>query len=88
MLWLAVLCPFTANYAAVVVAECLSMFCVALAFFALERWVTAWRVGLAWARWAVVVGIALLGAVLLRPDQGLLAAAVVPAMLCVLSTLS
>ena len=44
-LWLAVLCPFTANYAAVVVAECLSMFCVALAFYALDRWVTAWREG-------------------------------------------
>ena len=82
-LWLAVLCPFTANYAAVVVAECLSMFCVALAFFALERWVTAWRDGCGWVRWAVVVGFALMGAVLLRPDQGLLAAAVVPAMLWV-----
>ena len=82
-LWLAVLCPFTANYAAVVVAECLSMFCVALAFFALERWVTVRRDGLRSTRWAVVVGLALMGAVLLRPDQGLLAMAVVPAMLWV-----
>ncbi len=82
-LWLAVLCPFTANYAAVVVAECLSMFCVALTFFALERWVAAWRDGSAWVRWAVLIGLALMGAVLLRPDQGLLAAAVVPAMLWV-----
>jgi hypothetical protein len=80
-LWLAVLCPFTANYAAVAVAECLSMFCVALTFFALERWVAAWRDGSAWVRWAVLIGFALMGAVLLRPDQGLLAAAVVPAML-------
>jgi hypothetical protein len=83
VLWLAVLCPFTANYAVVVVPECLSMFCVALTFFALERWVTAWRDGLAWMRWAVGVGFALTGAVLLRPDQGLLAAVVVPAMLWV-----
>jgi hypothetical protein len=82
-LWLAVLCPFTANYAAVAVAECLSIFCVALTFFALERWVTAWRDGLAWMRWAVGVGFALTGAVLLRPDQGPLAAVVVPAMLWV-----
>ena len=82
-LWLAVLCPFTANYTAVVVAECCSLFCVALAFFALERWVTAWREGLGWVRWAVMVGIALMGAVLLRPDQGLLAVAVIPAMLWV-----
>lgn len=83
MLWVAVLCPFTANYAAVVVAECLSIFCVALTVFALERWVTAWREGVASMRWAVLVGMALMGAVLLRPDQGLLAAAVVPAMLWV-----
>jgi hypothetical protein len=83
VLWLAVLCPFTANYAAVVVAECLSMFCVALAFFALERWATAYRAGLAWVRWAVLIGFALMCAVLLRPDQGLLAAVVVPAMLWV-----
>ncbi len=82
-LWLAVLCPFTANYAAVVVAECLSMFCVALAFYALERWVTAWREDAGWVWWALLVGFALMGAVLLRPDQGLLAVAVVPAMLWV-----
>ncbi len=36
-LWLAALCPFTANYAAVALAETLSPL-VALAFFALERW--------------------------------------------------
>jgi hypothetical protein len=78
-LWLAVLCPFTANYAAVVVAECCSLFCVALTFFALERWVSA-RDGLPWVRLAMLIGCALLGAVLLRPDQGLLAVAVVPAM--------
>ena len=81
VLWLAVLCPFTANYSAVVVAECLSMFCVALTFLALERWVTAWRDGSKWVGWAVLVGFALMGAVLLRPDQGLLTVAVVPAML-------
>ena len=82
VLWLAVLCPFTANYAAVVVAECLSIFCVALAMYGLARWVDAWREGQGF-RWAVVVGGALSAAVLLRPDQGLLAAAVVPAMLWV-----
>jgi Dolichyl-phosphate-mannose-protein mannosyltransferase len=79
-LWLAVLCPFTANYAAVVVAECCSLFCVALTFFALERWVSTWRDGFPWVNWAMLIGCALLGAVLLRPDQGLLAVAVVPAM--------
>jgi len=80
VLWLAVLCPFTANYAAVAVAECCSLFCVALAFFALERWVTAWRGGARWVRWAALAGLALMTAVLLRPDQGLLAVAIFPAM--------
>jgi hypothetical protein len=80
-LWLAVLCPFTANYA--VVPECLSIFCVALAFYGLTRWVEAWGAEGAGIRWAVLVGSALMCAVLLRPDQGLLAAAVVPAMLWV-----
>lgn len=82
-LWLAVLCPFTANYAAVVVAECCSLFCVALAMYGLVRWVGAWRDGQAWFAWAVMIGVALSAAVLLRPDQGLLAAALVPAMLWV-----
>jgi hypothetical protein len=83
-LWLAALCPFTANYTAVVVAECLSMFCVALAFYALLRWVEARAAQAAGMRWAALVGVVLLAAVLLRPDQGLLAVAVVTAMLWVL----
>jgi 4-amino-4-deoxy-L-arabinose transferase-like glycosyltransferase len=78
-LWLSALCPFTANYAAVALAETCSVFCVALAFFALERWVSAWREQRSEMRWAVLVGVALAWAVLLRPDEGLLAAAVVPA---------
>jgi 4-amino-4-deoxy-L-arabinose transferase-like glycosyltransferase len=93
VLWLAVLCPFTANYAAVVVAECWSMFCVALAMYGLARWSgesavqrvseLAARDGVGRLRWAAVVGVALSAAVLLRPDQGLLAAAVAPGMLWV-----
>jgi 4-amino-4-deoxy-L-arabinose transferase-like glycosyltransferase len=79
-LWLSALCPFTANYAAVALAETCSVFCVALAFFALERWVSARREQRSEMRWAVLVGVALVWAVLLRPDEGLLAAAVVPAM--------
>jgi len=67
----------------VVVAECCSIFCVALTFFGLERWESAWRDGRPWLRWALLIGGALMGAVLLRPDEGLLAAAVVPAILWV-----
>lgn len=86
-LWLAALCPFTANYAAAVLTETCTIFCVALTFFALERWLACWRAS---ARgdaigpgWALLTGVALSASVLLRPDQGLLAAAVVPAMLWV-----
>jgi 4-amino-4-deoxy-L-arabinose transferase-like glycosyltransferase len=79
-LWLAALCPFTANYAAAPLTETLSIFCVALAFFALERWLSGWRIGKSGSGWSALIGVALAYAVLLRPDQGLLAAAVVPAM--------
>jgi 4-amino-4-deoxy-L-arabinose transferase-like glycosyltransferase len=82
-LWLGALCPFTANYAGAALTETLSLFCVALAFFGLERWVAGWRGGRSGAGWALVIGMALAYAVLLRPDQGLLAAAVVPAMVWV-----
>jgi hypothetical protein len=82
-LWLAALCPFTANYAAMALTETWSIFCVGLAFFALERWVAAWRADRRGTGWAVAIGAALAYAVLLRPDQGLLAATVVPAMVWV-----
>jgi hypothetical protein len=92
-LWLSALCPFTANYVAVAIAETCSLFCVALAFYGLTRCIEARRSGLPMSqtrdagqprfRWVVMIGLALAWAVLLRPDQGLLAAAVVPAMLWV-----
>jgi hypothetical protein len=81
-IWLAALCPFTANYSVVVLAETLSVFCVVVALFSLERWQAQARVGSGMG-WAAVLGGALSGAVLLRPDQGILAAAVVPVILWV-----
>lgn len=78
-IWLAALCPFTANYSVVVLAETLSVFCVAVALFALDSWVSGDR---AWG-WVLVLGCALSGAVLLRPDEGILAAAIIPVMLWV-----
>ena len=81
VLWLAALCPFTANYAAAALTETLSIFCVVLSLYALERWTAEQRAGRAGLGWAVMIGLALAYAILLRPDQGLLAAVVVPAML-------
>jgi hypothetical protein len=75
-LWLAALCPFTANYCAVALTESLSVFCVIAALFSLERWITTRRTAWAWP-----LGLALSFAVLLRPDQLLLAVAVIPVML-------
>lgn len=75
--WLAAMCPFTANYTAAPLTECLAIFWAAMAFYALIRWVDGSR----W--WAVLVGCALSGAVLLRPDRALLAVSVVAAMVWV-----
>jgi 4-amino-4-deoxy-L-arabinose transferase-like glycosyltransferase len=75
--WLAAVCPFTANYSGEVLAETLSVFCVVVALVALERWVSG---GNGWGC-VVPLGCALSGAVLLRPDEGILAAAILPVML-------
>src|SRR5882757_3046785 len=77
-LWLAVLCPFTASYVAAPLTETLTLACIVVAFYGLERWRVA---GLGYNRWLWVIAAALSYAILLRPEQVLLAAAVVPAML-------
>jgi 4-amino-4-deoxy-L-arabinose transferase-like glycosyltransferase len=77
-LWLAALCPFTASYVSAPLTETLSLACIALTFYSLERWRTA---GLGLNRWLWVISAAMSYAVLLRPEQGLLPTAVVPAML-------
>lgn len=81
-LWLAALCPFTANYCAAALTETPSLLCVALAFYGLARYLAVDPQDRRAAYlWAAIVGAALSFAVLLRPEQGLLSAAVVPAML-------
>jgi hypothetical protein len=74
-LWLAVLCPFTANYAAVPLTETLELFCTALGFYALARFLVAPR----WS-WALALAFAWSYATLLRPDGALLPVALCPAM--------
>jgi len=72
-LWLATLCPFTATYVAAPLTETLSIFCVALAMLAAGRCVANGYRGRAWP---AMLAFALAYAILLRPDGGLLAAAV------------
>ncbi|MGC2399694.1 MAG: glycosyltransferase family 39 protein [Acidobacteriaceae bacterium] len=75
-LWLAALCPFTANYVAMPLTETLSIFCVALSLYAfaavLERphWGSMLALAFAWSY-----------AALLRPDGALLAVAFFPALI-------
>jgi len=80
-LWMATLCPFTANYVAAPLTETLTLFCIALAFYGFARWRETAGVN----RWLFAIAFALAYAILLRPEQGLLAACVVPAMLFVAS---
>jgi hypothetical protein len=74
-LWLAALCPFTANYVAMPLTETPSIFCVALGLYAfagvIERPNCKWTLALAFA-WSY--------AALLRPDGALLAVVFFPAL--------
>lgn len=75
-LWLAALCPFTANYAATPLTETLEIFSIALALYAfaclLEN--PQWR-------WVLLLAFAFSYAAILRPDGALLAVAFCPALL-------
>ena len=73
-LWLAALCPFTANFAAVPLTETLELFCTALAFYAFDRFLHSPR----WP-WALAMAAAWSYATLLRPDGALLGFALCPA---------
>ncbi len=74
-LWLAALCPFTANYAAVPLTETLELFSIAIALYALARFLDTPR----WS-WAILEALAWSYAALLRPDGALIAVALCPAM--------
>src|SRR5260370_1238144 len=82
-LWIATLCPFTASYVAAPLAETLSLTSIALAFYCLHRWLERRsQAPLCLSnRWLYLLAASLAYAILLRPEQGLLAAAVLPAML-------
>lgn len=77
-LWLGAVCPFTAAYAAAALTETITLFAIILAFYGFDRWRSA---GAAFNRWLWPFALALAYSLLLRPEQGLLAAAMLPAML-------
>jgi 4-amino-4-deoxy-L-arabinose transferase-like glycosyltransferase len=77
-LWLAALCPYTAAYVAAPLTEILTLCTIALTFYSLERWRSA---GLGFNRWLWVIAVTMAYSVLLRPEQGMLPAVVVPAMI-------
>jgi len=90
VLWLAALCPFTANYVATPLTETLVLTSIALTFYSFHRWQQASACNnqeargnyeARYNRWLWLTAAAMAWSILLRPDQGLLAAAVVPAML-------
>ncbi|HZU11099.1 MAG TPA: glycosyltransferase family 39 protein [Pseudacidobacterium sp.] len=74
-LWLAALCPFTANYTATPLTETLELFCISLALFSFVRLLEnpQWR-------WLFLLAFAFSYAALLRPDGALLAVAFCPAL--------
>jgi hypothetical protein len=75
-LWLAVLCPFTANYVAMPLTETPSIFCVALGLYAFVRALKTPH----WV-WMALLAFAWSYAALLRPDGVLLGAAFFPVLL-------
>ncbi len=77
-LWMGAMCPFTATYTAAPLTEALTLLTIATAFYGLERWRAG---GLHLNGWVWLMGSAMAYSLLLRPEQGLLAAAVVPAIL-------
>jgi 4-amino-4-deoxy-L-arabinose transferase-like glycosyltransferase len=73
---LAALCPFTANYTVAPLAETLSIFFAATALDSAVAGFNALDVGrAAWKAW-IACGLALAAGILLRPDGGILLAAV------------
>jgi 4-amino-4-deoxy-L-arabinose transferase-like glycosyltransferase len=72
---LAALCPFTANYAGAVLTETLTIFCTAHAFFYGVRGLRALTAGQTSAGCWVTAGLWTAAAIFMRPDSGLILAA-------------
>jgi hypothetical protein len=78
VLWLAVLCPFTARYVAVPLTETLVLTFTSLAFYGFSRWQEEGR---GYNRWLWIVSVAVASSIQLRPEQILFAVAILSTML-------
>lgn len=75
-LFLAALCPFTANFVASPLTETLTLFCISLGLYALAQYVDHPKLGV----WFWLLALSISYAALLRPDGALLGLVLVPAM--------
>ncbi len=75
-LYLAALCPFTANFVASPLTETPTLFCIALGLYALVRYIDHPQIG----GWFFALAFSISYAALLRPDGALLGVVLVPAM--------
>ncbi len=75
-LYLAALCPFTANYVVAPLTETLSLFCIALGLYAFALYVEQPQIN----RWFWALAFSISYAALLRPDGALLGVVLLPAM--------
>jgi hypothetical protein len=75
-LYLAALCPFTANFVASPLTETLTLFCIALGLYSLARYVERPRIG----AWFFALTFSISYAALLRPDGALLGVVLLGAM--------
>jgi len=89
-LWLIAICPFTAVYASTAYTESLTLDCICLALWSMERYLSSVRAkscsdGTGWAgqSWAplLLFTFAISAAAMLRPDGALLAVALWPALI-------
>jgi hypothetical protein len=78
VLWLAALCPFTANYVAAPLTETLVLCTIAVACYAFARWQDR---GCGLNPWVWLIAAAVAYSILLRPEQVLFAAAIFGAIL-------
>ncbi|HEX8925676.1 MAG TPA: glycosyltransferase family 39 protein [Terriglobales bacterium] len=81
---IAALCPFTANFTAIPITETWAIFCAAAVLYCAVRGLRSLEQESVAKRWWITAGLASGAGMLMRPDGGILVAAVLLALLVVL----